>query len=38
MAWALGNVDADVTPNFDQATPRGDDYRKMPLEPGCVSR
>ena len=38
LAWALGNVDADVTPNFEHATPGGADYRKMPLEPGCVSR
>ncbi len=38
LAWALGNVDADVSPNFDQVTPRGNEYRKMPLEPGCVSR
>lgn len=38
LSWALGNVDADVTPNFEQATPGGDAYRKMPLQPGCVSR
>ncbi len=23
LAWALGNVDADVTPNFDKVTPKG---------------
>jgi type 1 glutamine amidotransferase len=23
LAWAMGNVEADVTPNFDQATPQG---------------
>lgn len=38
LAWALGNVDADISPNFEQATPGGDEYRKMPLEPECVSR
>jgi type 1 glutamine amidotransferase len=38
LAWSLGNVEADVTPNFDQATPGGDQYRKVPLEPGSVSR
>jgi type 1 glutamine amidotransferase len=38
LAWALGNVDADVTPNFDQATPEGDYYVWTPPEPGTVSR
>jgi hypothetical protein len=38
LAWALGNVDADVTPNFDEATPHGDQYHRVPVEPGCVSR
>jgi type 1 glutamine amidotransferase len=38
LAWAMGNVDADVTPNFDEATPKGDQYRWVPVEPGCVSR
>lgn len=26
MAWALGNVDADVTPNIDQVAPQPADY------------
>jgi type 1 glutamine amidotransferase len=38
LAWSLKNVDADITSNFDQATPEGDRYRKLPLEPGCVAR
>jgi type 1 glutamine amidotransferase len=38
LAWAMGNVDADVTPNFDEATPKGDQYRRVPVEPGSVSR
>ena len=38
LAWAMGNVDADVTPNFDEATPKGDQYHRVPVEPGCVSR
>jgi hypothetical protein len=38
LAWALGNVDADVCENFDAATPGGDFYRKMPQEPGTISR
>ena len=38
LAWAMGNVDADVTPNFDEATPKGDRYHRVPVEPGCVSR
>jgi hypothetical protein len=25
MAWALGNVSADVTPNLDQATPKANE-------------
>lgn len=38
LAWCLKNVDADVTPNFDRATPGGDYYRWVPPEPGTVSR
>lgn len=38
LAWALGNTDFDVTPNFDEATPHGNRYRRVPVEPGCVSR
>jgi hypothetical protein len=38
LAWAMGNCDADVSPNFDEATPQGDQYRWVPVEPGCVSR
>ena len=38
LSWAMYNVDADVTPNFHEATPNGDYYRRVPLEPGCVAR
>ena len=38
LSWTMCNVDADVTPNFHEATPNGDYYRRVPLEPGCVSR
>jgi hypothetical protein len=38
LAWTMGNVDADVEPNFDRVTPGGDFYRKVPVEPGTVSR
>ncbi|OHB82555.1 MAG: hypothetical protein A2V98_24715 [Planctomycetes bacterium RBG_16_64_12] len=38
LAWALGNVDADVTPNFNQVTPKGRQHEKVPYEPGTVSR
>lgn len=38
LAWAMGNVDADVLANFDAATPGGDFYRKVPQEPGTISR
>ena len=38
LAWALGNIDADITYNFDTATPGGDFYRKVPQEPGTISR
>ncbi|MFZ5830243.1 MAG: ThuA domain-containing protein [Planctomycetota bacterium] len=38
LAWALGNARAEIPHNFDQATPGGDQYRPVPLEPGCVSR
>lgn len=27
FAWAMGNVDADVTPNFDKVTPKGNQLR-----------
>ena len=38
LAWAMGNVDADVTPNFNQVTPRGRQHERVPPEPGTVSR
>lgn len=38
MSWALGNIDFDIRYNFNQVTPGGNEYRKVPLEPGCVSR
>jgi type 1 glutamine amidotransferase len=38
LAWAMGNVRVDVPYNFAQATPKGDQYRKLPLEPGCMAR
>ena len=38
LSWALGNVDADISYNFHAVTPKGNQYRKVPLEPGCVSR
>jgi len=38
MAWALGNVDADVTPNFNLVTPKGRQHKRVPFEPGTVSR
>jgi uncharacterized protein len=28
LAWALGNVDADVTPNMKQATPQADELKR----------
>jgi hypothetical protein len=36
--WSLGNVEADVTPNFDEVTPGGNQYQKVPLEPGTMMR
>ena len=27
VAWALGDVEADVTPNFQQVTPRGNELQ-----------
>lgn len=38
LAWAMGNVDADVTPNFNQVTPKGRQHKSVPFEPGTVSR
>jgi type 1 glutamine amidotransferase len=38
LSWALGNVEADIAYNFHKVTPHGNQYRKVPLEPGCVSR
>lgn len=38
LAWTMGNVHANVPYNFAEATPKGDQYRKVPLEPGCVAR
>ena len=38
LSWAMGNVDAEIPYNFDQVTPQVSRYRKVPLEPGCVSR
>ena len=38
VSWTMGNVGADVRPNFHEATPNGDYYRRMPVENGSVSR
>ena len=27
MAWTLGNVDADITPNVEQVTPKADQLK-----------
>ena len=33
IAWAMGNVQADVTPNFDQVAPGARDIPKLPPNP-----
>ena len=38
LSWALGHVDADVTPNYRQVTPHANRRMRVVPEPGTISR